>query len=105
MFKTVLTVGLFDKDTETQLINSNEAKKIISSILIDKNNIFAFTMIDCSGVYKMQSTDCIVYEPSIRIEIATDKMIDYKKITSELKSELNQESIMVDISESNIIFE
>lgn len=104
MKKYVLTVGLFDRETEKQEIATNAAKDKISDILINGNEVFAFTMIECSGVYKMQLTNHIVYEPSIRIEIASDESLNYIKIVSELKRELNQESIMIEISESNIMF-
>lgn len=96
MHENILTIGLFDKDTEKQEISTDAAKRIISDILIDKFDIFAFTMIDCSGVYKMVSTGRIVAEPSIRIEIATENDITETiiNIITELKKVLNQESIM-----------
>lgn len=62
-------------------------------------------MIDCSGYYKMQSTGNIVNEPSIRVEIATDSMIEsLHDMVRDIKTELNQESVMVDITESDIQF-
>ena len=61
MFKYQLTIGLFDKDTEKQKIKTEEAKNIIANTLIDKFNLFAFTMIECSGVYKMASTNQIIF--------------------------------------------
>lgn len=70
MYEHFLTVGLFDKDTEKQEITTGAAKDYISETLINKFNVFAFTMIDCAGVYKMQSTGAIVKEPSVRVEIA-----------------------------------
>lgn len=75
MIKNILTIGLFDKNTEQQEIETNQAKNIIANILINDFDIFAFTMMDCNGVYKMASTNNIVYEPSIRVEIATDNEI------------------------------
>ena len=77
MTKTTLTIGLFDKDTESQKIGTESAKSIIADILLNRHNIFAFTMIDCNGYYKMQSTGNIVNEPSIRVEIATDDDLRY----------------------------
>ena len=72
MFEHVLTVGLFDKNSERQEILTETAKDFIAETLINKYNVFAFTMIDCNGVYKMQTTGAIVREPSIRIEIAAE---------------------------------
>ncbi len=105
MHKNIFTVGLFDKDTERQEISLPEAEILIANTLIDKFGIFAFTMLECSGVYKMASTGRIVFEPSIRIEIATDdELTTADAIIHELKVVLNQESIMHEISTANIYF-
>lgn len=104
MFEYQLTVGLFDKDTETQKITETAAREIIGDILINQFELFAFTMIPAAGVYKMNSTGRIVNEPSIRIEIATDTEIKIDEITEELKRRLNQESIMVKKSIEHINF-
>lgn len=71
MHEYILTIGLNDRITEKQEISSEAAKRMISEILINKYGVFAFTMFDCYGVYKMNSTGRIIQEPSIRIEIAT----------------------------------
>lgn len=105
MIKTLLTVGLNDKDTEQQEVETSEAKNIIANILLNQFNIFAFTMAECSGVYKMQSTNNIIFENSIRVEIATDDeltLID--AIITALKKELNQESIMIEKEIKEIYF-
>ena len=104
MYKNQLTIGLFDKDTEQQEITTPEAKNLIAEILIEKFGVFAFTMIECSGVYRMASTSRIVFEPSIRVEIASDDEIAADDIIAELKEVLNQESIMHEISSENIYF-
>ena len=106
MNEYLFTVGLFDKDTERQEIPSERAKEIIAQILIDKHGIYAYTMIDCSGVYKMQSTGRIVREPSIRIEIVTDMadLLDYRAIIADIKSALNQETVMLKKSAADVSF-
>ena len=106
MHEYIVTIGLFDKHTEKQEISIESAKKIISNVLIEKFDIFAFTMIDCFGVYKMQSTGRIVYEPSIRVEIASDDEINITDIINIIKDgeHLNQESIMIKHSISDISF-
>ena len=71
MIKYQLTIGLFDKDTEKQQIKTPAAKKQISDTLLNRFGVYAFTMIECAGVYKMNSTGNIVIEPSIRVEIVT----------------------------------
>lgn len=105
MQKTSLTIGLFDKETEKQEINAAEAIQTIANTLINTFNIFAFTMIECNGVYKMASNGCIVFEPSIRIEIATDdELTKINEIVTELKTLLNQESIMTETEQKQIYF-
>lgn len=105
MIKNIFTIGLFDKDAEVQKIDTAEAKNMVANILIDKFDIFAFTLIECSGYYKMQSTGRIVAEPSLCVEIATDEeLTKADAIIEELKSVLNQESIMQEVSESEIYF-
>lgn len=105
MIENLLTVGLFDKNTEKQEIDTDAAKNIISNILINDFNIFAFTMMDCAGVYKMTSTNNIIREPSIRIEIATDdELTEIDMIIEAIKKALNQESIMHKRQASEIYF-
>lgn len=105
MVKNQFTIGLFDKDTEKQEINTPEAKNLIAEILIEKFGIFAFTMIECSGVYRMASSGRIVFEPSIRVEIATDEeLTEADAIIGNLKEALNQESIMHEVSKEHIYF-
>lgn len=105
MTKTLLTIGLNDKDTERQEITTGEAKNTIAKILLNQYNIFAFTMFECSGVYKMESTGNIVFENSIRVEIATDdELTAADAIIATLKTELNQESIMMEKETKEIFF-
>ena len=105
MIKTILTIGLNDKDTERQEITTGEAKNTIAKILLNQYNIFAFTMFECSGVYKMESTGNIVFENSIRVEIATDdELTAADAIIATLKTELNQESIMMEKETKEIFF-
>lgn len=105
MYEHFLTIGLFDKNCEKQKINTQTAKNIITNTLINKFNIYSFTMFDVAGIYKMQITGTIVKEPSIRIEIAAgpSKETIYKVINT-LKIKLNQESIMYKMVESEIDF-
>ena len=109
MLKTTITIGLFDKDTERQEIKTKDAQNIIANTMINDFDIFAFTMWECAGVYKMNSTGNIVREPSIRVEIASDintgaMNILIDEITTTLKIKLNQESIMVEITDTDITF-
>jgi len=105
MIKNIFTIGLNDKDKEIQIIETEKAKENIAEILIGKFGIFAFTMYECAGVYRMNSTGAIIQEASIRVEIATDEELTAADaIIETLKETLNQETIMHEISEANIYF-
>jgi len=99
-----LTVGLFDKDTEKQEITEHAAHNILADILINRHGLYAYTAINCSGVYTMQTTGHVVREPSIRIEIVTDSVIDISAIVADIKSALNQETVMIKHAVSEIDF-
>lgn len=106
MYEHFLTVGLFDKDSLKQEIATDEAKKALANMLINDYGIYAFTMLDCNGVYKMASGE-IVREPSIRIEIASDACIPHetiKHMIASIKQALNQESVMYKMQASEIDF-
>lgn len=107
MYEYQLTIGLFDKDTAAQEVAASAAKNMIADLLLNRFGIYAFTMIECSGVYKM-ADGRIVSEPSLRLEIAADDCIDQKvdAFIAIIKDadHLNQESIMIKRSISDINF-
>ena len=106
MTKTTLTIGLNDKDCEKQLISSETAKSIIGNTLICKFGIYAYTLTECFGVYRMVSTGNIVHEKSLKVEIASEEAIPaLDSIVSTLKTMLNQESIMIEQEVKEIRFE
>ena len=104
MKKYVFTVGLFDKDTEKLETTREDARDLLAYILIDEFELFAFTMSDCSGVYRMESTGRIVREPSIRVEVASDTEIPAADIIHCIKSALNQETVMLEVTDAEISF-
>ena len=102
-----LTIGLFDKNTAAQDISTEATKTMIADLLLNRFGIYAFTLIGCNGVYKM-ADGRIIFEPSIRLEIAADTDIDntLDAFIETIKSPayLNQECIMIKTSVSNINF-
>jgi hypothetical protein len=107
MNKHIITIGLNDKDAEMQIFSNDTAIEMIADTMINNHGVYAFTMNECEGVYKMDSTGHIIREKSIRIEIAddADSKIDYIGIICDLKVRLNQESIMYELIENaNISF-
>lgn len=102
-----LTVGLFSQGTCTLQTTPDAAKTYIRDLIVNQYGLYGFTMIDCSGGYRMQKTGKLVFEPSIRIEIvSTDGPIDEKieAIAKDLCDYLNQESVMIKWLESDIDF-
>jgi len=99
MNKHILTIGLNDKDAEMQIISTDTAIELIADTMINEHGVYAFTMSECKGVYKMDSTNHIIRENSIRIEIvdSEDSKVDYIGIVCDLKVRLNQESIMYEV--------
>jgi len=91
MTKTTLYVGLNDKDTKTQKIDTVEAFKIAS------NTIATFadggTIYNATGIYKHDNGE-IVIENTLRIELIDASENALASIISILKTVLNQESII-----------
>lgn len=100
-----LTIGLNDQKSKIQEISTDAAKNMIAETLLKTFGIYAFTMIECEGVYTHENGE-IVREKSIRVEIASDKKIkSIPAIISALKESLNQESIMMETGKAKISFQ
>ena len=85
---TVLSIGLNDKDTKEQIIDTDRARAIISKIVSD------CTMYNATGKYTHED-GTQVSEQCIRVELydAPDNAI--KVYCKKLKKQLNQECIAV----------
>ena len=94
MNKYILYVGMNDKDTHTQNINTLSAREIIMNT-ITGIGLDGATVSEAVGIYKHED-GTIVTEQTLRVEIlfANDKQI--KSICETLKQVLNQESIAVE---------
>ena len=92
MDKFILYLGLNDKDTKTQQINTLEAYKICTNILM--NYTEGATIFEARGLYK-HDDGTIVIETTLRIELLFVTSSTIEKITTELKRVFNQESIAV----------
>lgn len=100
MKKHTLYLGLNDKDTKTQLINTLEAYKIVSNILAA--DFGGGTIFEAQGIYK-HDNGTIVFEKTLRIEILFAETPQIKTLVNTLKKVFNQESIAV--QEENITSE
>lgn len=92
MLKFTLYVGLNDKDTKTQKINTIEAFKIVNNILLQYTE--GATIFEASGIYKHNDNE-IVIEKTLRIELIDITEEAITEITKQLKLILNQESILI----------
>ena len=90
MKKYTLYLGLNDKDTKAQKINTIEAYKIIENIIKDKFE--GATIFEASGIYKHDNGEFVI-EKTLRIEILFTTEIKIKNLCEDLKRIFNQESI------------
>ena len=101
--KTTLYIGLNDKDSRVQLIDTVEAVKIVTSLLRGVN-IDGATVYNATGIYT-HNDGSIVIENTLRVELFEASEADVLKGVELIKVALNQESIIVsnEIVESKFI--
>lgn len=96
MEKLVISIGLNDKDKKTQVINNDNAMKLVNNCFTSK--LEAFTTYFAKGVYT-HDNGAIVEENTIRVEVVTftdkDKTNTIKAI-KDIKALLNQESVLLE---------
>ena len=91
MKKVTLYIGLNDKDTKTQKIDTLEATKIVSNLiytLLDGGTIY-----NATGIYKHENGD-IVIENTLRVELIECDETALGRLIQTLKTVLNQETII-----------
>lgn len=91
MKKITLYVGLNDKDTKTQKIDTVEAVKIVSNLIYTMMD--GGTIYNATGIYKHENGD-IVIENTLRIELIECDEKSLGRLIETLKSVLNQETII-----------
>lgn len=91
--KDILFLGLNDKDTKVQVINTLEAYKIVMNSVAGVGYDGA-TVSECTGFYTHQSGDFVI-EKSLRIEILFSDDKKTLALVDILKKAFNQESIAV----------
>lgn len=101
MKKVTLFVGLFDKDTKQQEITTVDAYKVVTNLLTQWGECGTIT--EAVGIYKHED-GTIIQEPSLRVEVITDRVELMKQIAYNIKTALNQESVMVDVTTSQTEF-
>lgn len=92
MDKYILYVGLNDKDTKTQKIDTLSAYNLTNNILL--NYVEGATVTQSKGIYKHNNGN-VVIENTLVIELLFTDKTTVETIAKELKMALNQESIAI----------
>lgn len=92
MDKYILYVGLNDKDTKTQKIDTLSAYNLTNNILL--NYVEGVTVTQSKGIYKHNNGN-VVIENTLIIELLFTDKTTVETIAKELKIALNQESIAI----------
>lgn len=99
MIKKTFYIWLFDKESKKQEFTTLEAYKIVQKLTI--NHFWGGTIYQANGIYKHDDW-AIVVEPSLVVDTVT--MEDHARFINEVKSALNQESVMYQESHPTISF-
>lgn len=96
MKKYTLFIGLNDKNTFKQEISTKKAISMIVNTVIS-NNLSGCTIQQSIGYYLHDDKKSMVVENSINLIIYTNKTSNIKTLINQLKSLLNQESIIYQV--------
>lgn len=99
--KTMLAVGLFDKDTKRQEIPTEEAFNIVNKCLME--NVEGATCYLGNGIYK-HIDKTLVCEPNIIVLLYDVDKKTINNIINKLCKLLNQECIMQETSVCSLSF-
>ena len=101
MKKYTLNIGLNDKDTKRQEISTAAAVDLISKAAAA---VFpGITVYAGKGIYKHEN-GVIVYENTLIVDVITDNESGIHDLISYAKKALNQESILLQVTDINIMF-
>jgi uncharacterized membrane-anchored protein YitT (DUF2179 family) len=98
MKKFTLYLGLNDKDSKIQKIDTLEAYKICTNILLKYTE--GATIYSAQGIYK-HDDDSFVVENTLRIELLFVERESVLKIIEILKLAFNQESVALQVENIN----
>ena len=101
MIKYTLYIGLNDKDTKLQNIDTFEASKIVQNILTDKTG--GGTIFNATGVYK-HDDGTVIIENTLRVEIVAAAVDAVRAAIEIIKTALNQESIILQTEKIQSVF-
>ena len=99
--KYVLYIGLNDKDTYTQLISTDKAKKLVNDICTRYVDGYTVTVADGGWV---DETGTLTEEASLIYTISNARESDIVAIMDEVLAALNQNSILVEKQEQSYTY-
>ena len=97
IIKYSLYLGLNDKDTKTQKIDTLEAYKILCNLL-KSYNVEGFTVYNAHGFY-VHDDGTFTVEDTLKVELMFIDEITIDNIIKQLKIIFNQESIIKQVEE------
>lgn len=100
--KIKISVGLFDKDTKKQEVDTYTAVDLIEKAVM-ATGVGGLSVYTGNGVY-LHDDGTLVKEPSVFVEVYGWKLDSMKTAVQFIKRELNQESISVEITQCQVEF-
>ena len=101
MKKFIMCVGLLDKDSKVQEINTLDAFKVASNVFAKTTG--GATITEGRGVYT-HNDGTVIIEPTLVCTVYGGDIKEIKAAADALKVALNQESVAIEETESNSIF-
>lgn len=101
MTKTTICIGLLDKDTKKQEITTLDSFKIIANIFAETTG--GATITEGTGVYTHHDGS-VVIEPTLICVVYGSDQKQIEKACEMVKLALNQETVAIEVTESNSRF-
>ena len=101
MTKYTLYIGLNDKVTKQQNIDTLEASKIVQNVLTEKTG--GGTIFNATGVYK-HDDGTVIIENTLRVEIVAAAVDAVRAAIEIIKTALNQESVILQTEKIQSVF-
>ena len=101
MIKTTICIGLLDQTTKRQEISTLDAFKVVANIFAETTG--GATITEGTGVYT-HDDGTVVIEPTLVCVVFGSNQATIEKACSLAKVALNQESVAIEVCESNSRF-
>lgn len=101
MTKTTMCIGLLDQKTKKQEITTLDAFKVVANIFAETTG--GATITEGTGIYTHKD-GTVVIEPTLICVIYGSEISQVEKAAQMAKIALNQESVTIEVTESNSRF-